>query len=139
MSFWSKIKEINNFSFKDKWFPGYVVNKVIFRVALFVVLLVFISIGSSYGWDFSSYYHVSCPVDNPAPCINPFYGATGDLCPDLMLCSIEYFNAGDVYGDDFPFIVKSFKFLIFIIFGFSLCLNHYLYNKKDFRKVRLIK
>ena len=85
----------------------------------------------NYGFNFETKFYVSCPVDSPTPCINPFYnyGSIGfPACPDTALCSIPYFNQGDSYGEKIPSVVKLFPYIMLFLFGSAFIFNHLKYN-----------
>ncbi|MEA2056654.1 MAG: hypothetical protein U9O78_03020 [Patescibacteria group bacterium] len=133
MSFKDVWKKLNSFSLANKFFPDYVINKNIFRFALIVSFLFLIAILSNYGFDFGTKFYVSCPVDNPTPCANPFYNY-GNIgfppCPDVALCKIPYFNQGDIYGSKPPLILKLFLYIILLLFGIAFLVNHVKYNRR---------
>jgi len=133
MSLKDKLKIINNIELKNSILPkDYVINKNVFRVTLIICSLLLLSILISYDFDFSPKYTLSCPIDSPTVCINPFYEADQDFmrsCPDKKLCSIPFLNAGETYGEEFPPVVRQFGTIIILLWSLAIIFNHIIFNR----------
>lgn len=81
---------------------------------IFLVIVVFWLVNNYFG------FFVSCPVDSPLPCRNPFYNPYnpyGDcVVPSVYqwVCEMEYFPAGFYAGVERPWWVVNSDLLVFV-------------------------
>lgn len=117
---------------------GYVVNRWIFRAYLVSVLLVLCVVGltSHVGWR---EFYVSCPLDAPGPCKNPFYLD----CPVAGCRQIEReeflprgFSLGRAPDAGFEKSVEYAVWYVCVGFILTLGVNHYVHNRgRPFRYI----
>jgi len=132
-----KLKEINQFNFKDKFFPKYKFNKWIFRTGILIIFVALMYLLVVNNFDFSVEYTASCPIESIAPCSNPFYGADVDVlrfCPDDALCSKPVIFPGENYNPrGLNNTTRFFKYFVLIISVLCLLINHLIYNRRSLK------
>lgn len=112
---------------------GYRVNKLIFRVAflLMILLLVVIVFIDGIGVVIHGSTYVYC--DDVRGCLNPYDSScrsvvSGDMYNNLVDCSPSYLSYGDGIGVKPSFLARYFSVIVIVIFVFALLLNHFFYN-----------
>lgn len=122
----------------------YVVNRNIFHVGLFlIVLLGFFVIVQ--GYKNNSFTYLTCKTpsnDYASKCENQFYHNNICYNNDIRyvqiksfllkydLCNKEYLFNGESYGNKPSFFANNFGLLVFLILLICLLVNHFVYNKK---------
>lgn len=120
-------------------YPGYF-TKIIFRVGLLLMVLVFVITFVTNDFTFKSFY-VECPKDSPRPCVNPFYFCNADTvitdepCPvknPLEVCAKGYCRdqllfPGNYIGEKPNLMYRLSYSLLMAILAVTFVVNHLWY------------
>lgn len=126
--------KLNNWRWK-KTKTGYVLDKLIFNITLFSIILYILFIAASMGFDFSQKIYVSCPQETP--CANPFNPPEGT--PHLAdrfqkkcthdWCDWEQLPPGFEFGEKPSKVFSTAWIIVFVLLALAFTANHLLYNK----------
>ncbi len=140
MKWIDKIKKIESKLDIKTWGNGYKINKIIFNLVIFIMLILFLILWSNSGFQNikTPNYYFEC--DNII-CINEFY----EYCNPLgtfyyqqnRICNNipEYYytskvlKQGESIGEKPSIIFTGFKFIFFSLLLLAIIINHLLYNK----------
>lgn len=73
INLWSEIKRINKVKLIDLVLPNYKVNRIVFRFALFILIISGVYIMYLEDFNFNTKYYFYCDEINAGGCANPFY------------------------------------------------------------------
>ena len=112
---------------------GYVIDRRIFRVYFFLLVLpaiLYVVLTAGVGW---SEFYVSCPIDGYGECKNPFYlNCDREECRQIE--SREFlprgFQLGEKPSKEFKNQVLGVELIAFGGFLVALGLNHFWHNKR---------
>lgn len=114
-----------------KRFPGYF-TVPLFRFSIFVMLFLMFVVAWQTGFDLSPHLYIECPVDVfKGRCANQFYGPTCVLnvpSRDVVLCSKEFFFAGETYGVKPGFLQSNFTLVGLFVVVLTFVVNHLFYR-----------
>lgn len=102
-------------------------DKRIFRLAFVLLAIILLIALNDQEWNFSNQIYIECPVEEPY-CKNPFFGLTGEDCPDEMLCQIETFNGGDFVGNKPSHWFNTYLVITVLTIFIALIANHIAHN-----------
>lgn len=118
----------------------YYFEKLIFRVAIFLVLLFWIAIILKYG--FNDRIYVVCP-ENRGLCDNPLYNNCNLLRGDdpsillaLHYCEQEFLFPGTTIGEPPSWIFRNGWMVILGVMSVAFLVNHLLYNRPSQIRMR---
>lgn len=148
MSWRSRLAEANQRSKEwveqfdaTKKYPGYF-KKGVFQAAFAVLAILFIVLAFEYGGG--THVYVSCPEDAfRGKCYNPFYGGLeygGVVINECrapsgheVLCSKEFFLAGETYGKPPSNLDRYFLFIAAGVLGAAFLVNHLMFRWRSGR------
>lgn len=147
MKAWDWIKKVNKINLADSFFPGYVLNKWVFRIGIAIIFLWLLLAGASFGFKLENSVYVHCTVSHhyceglpfacAESCENPFYDPLGrnPVCSEYGICDREFLFDGETYGSPPSFLVTHAKDFAGLMVLLMLLLNHLLFNKGAFKKL----
>lgn len=113
---------------------GYKVNKKITWSAFLIcvaLLGVIVSV-DGFGVLFGATY-AECPSYSLEPCVNPFESQECIAKRNVNMfanCELVYLQAGESYGTKPSWLARNFNWLVVVIMGLSILINHLIYNRK---------
>jgi hypothetical protein len=139
-SFFYRVKKFSRFNLADKILPGYVFNKVIFKVGIALIVVWLLVAGYSLGFHWGNNVYVHCP-DKGVPCENPFYNpvvqspypkliADNPTCIKYGVCDRETLSPGESFGSPPSFFFQYAGDFAILIFSLMILWNHLLYNAR---------
>jgi hypothetical protein len=112
---------------------GYKFDRLIFKIGLVVMVLLFFSAWLTEGGGFlDKRFYMKCPENTPK-CLNPLYGQC-----DEYYCQNEYLMPGDEIGSKPGWFFRNFLVIMIVVLIFTFGINHYKHNKDYFKNVEAI-
>ena len=124
-----------------KWHnTDYIIDRLLFNIALVVVFVYLFFVAYSMNFDFSTNIYYKC--DSPNPCENPFYNS-GE--PDIFnqpmpekyrklcvwdWCEEEYLEPGFEFGQKPTAMFKFAGYFSIGVLIFAFILNHFFWNRE---------
>jgi hypothetical protein len=104
----------------------YKVNRRIFQAIFIIMFLIFLIMGSVYGFK-SEHIYYSCK--NKPACTNPFYQEYrfSDRLPPEMISS-QFLDYGYTFGKPAPSLISNFGIIFTLLILIGFVSNHFLYN-----------
>jgi hypothetical protein len=143
-SFWEKVKKFNRINLAEVFLPGYIFNKIIFRVGIALIFLWLLLAGWSMNFVWGEQFYIHCPEKSGlygTPCRNAFYNPLdrNPTCVKYGICDKELLSPGETYGNPPSFFASYFGTFTLIMVFVMVLLNHTLFNREYFkeRKVRI--
>src|SRR4030042_6181700 len=135
--FFNNLKRFNKVNLAKIFFPGYIFNKWVFRVGIFLILCWLFVASWSLGFSWKTNVYIHC-AEKVNPCENPFYDPVGmnPTCLKYGICDRETLSPGESFGVPPGFFVIYARFFSLLMVLLMVLTNHFLYpvNKGYFKE-----